>query len=75
MDYSYILIDGPVAWIVLIYLTLQLIAFCIIGNAWLKSQRKCDAKDKQLKKYRSDYNRLLGQYQRDTFKLPEADDV
>ena len=69
-----ILIDGYICWLVLIYLVLQFIGFIVMGNAYLKAYRDMDYKDKQYRKLCSEYNILVGMYQRDTYKMPEVDE-
>lgn len=65
---NFIYIDGIAFWVVLGYLILQFIGFVIIGNSYLKSLRDNDLKDKQLKKLRTGYNLLIGEYHRATVK-------
>ena len=71
---SFILIDSVTAWVILIYLVLQFLVFILIGNGYLKSRQEIDLKDKQLKKLRSRYNILIGEYHRATFKVPQVKD-
>lgn len=70
---NFIFIDGIAFWIVLIFLILWFLIFVLIGNGYINSQREIDLKDKQLKKLRSDYNILIGEYHRATFKVPSVE--
>lgn len=72
---NFIFIDGIAFWIVLIFLILWFLLFVLIGNGYINSQRELDLKNKQLKKLRSDYNILIGEYHRATFKVPEVNEV
>lgn len=70
---NFIFIDGIAFWIVFIFLILWFLAFIYIGNGYINSQREIDLKDKQLKKLRREYNRLIGEYHKATFKVPEVE--
>ncbi len=70
---NFIFIDGIAFWIVLIFLILCFLIFVLIGNGYINSQREIDLKNKQLKKLRADYNILIGEYHRATFKVPTVE--
>ncbi len=70
---EYIVLDSSVVIAFMIFFYLVFIGFCMFACFWLKSEREHDATKKALKKERSNYNRLLVMYQRDTFRLPEVD--
>ena len=70
---NFIFIDGIAFWIVLIFLILWFLIFVLIGSGYINSQREIDLKEKQLKKLRSDYNILIGEYHRATFKVPSLE--
>ena len=70
---NFIFIDGIAFWIVLILLILMFLIFILVGNGYIKSQREIDLKDKQLKKLRREYNLLIGEYHKATFRVPEVD--
>lgn len=70
---EYILLESYIVYGFLFLFFMFFIGFCIMGSAWLNSERKHDATKASLKKERSNYNHLLVMYQRDTFRLPEVD--
>ncbi len=70
---NFILIDGIAFWIVLLFLIFMFIVFLLVGNGYINSRHEIDKKDKQLKELRSKYNRLIGEYHRATFKVPNVD--
>lgn len=72
---NFIFIDGIAFWIVLILLILMFLIFILVGNRYIKSQREIDLKDKQLKRLRREYNLLIGEYHKATFKVPEVEDT
>lgn len=65
---NFIFIDGIAFWIVLIFLILYFLLFILIGSGYINNQRELDLKNKQLKKLRSEYNILIGEYQRVTLE-------
>lgn len=67
---SFILINGIAFWVLLIFLILQFFIVILLGNAYIKQSRELDIKDRKLKKLRAEYNFLIGEYHRATFKLP-----
>ena len=70
---SFIFIDGIALYLffaVFIGLALGVIFY---GNAYVKEARERDKAEAKYKKLRSNYNKLVGMYQRDTFKVPEVD--
>lgn len=73
MKYSCIFIDGWALWVVLALLFFQFIVFIVVGNAWLKAERKLNEKEKQISKLRHGYNDLLGKYQQALFKLLDVE--
>ncbi len=70
---NFIFIDGIAFWIVLLFLIFMFVIFLVVGNGYINCRREIDLKDKQLKKLRSDYNILIGEYHRATFKMPEIE--
>ena len=67
---SFILIDGFAFWVLLIVFIMGFITCIFLGNGYLDSQRKLELKDRQLKNLKIEYNLLLGEYQKATFKVP-----
>lgn len=68
---NYIFITGPAFWVILGFLVLLFLGFIYIGNSYIKSRQEIYKKDRQLKKLRSEYNLLIGEYHRATFKVPD----
>ncbi len=72
---NFILIDGIAFWILLLFFIFMFMVFLLVGNGYIKSRQEIYLKDRQLKKLRSDYNILIGEYHRATFKVPELNTV
>lgn len=71
---DYIVLEQSTLCLMFVLFMLLFLGFCLMGFAWTKSERKCEKFESLYKKERSRYNRLLGIYHRDTFKLPEVND-
>ncbi len=67
---NYIFIDGIAFWVVVIFLMVVFLLFIALGSGYIKSKREIDHKNNQLKKLRREYNVLIGEYQKATFKVP-----
>lgn len=70
---SFILIDGFAFWVLLIVFVMGFITCIFLGNGYLDSQRKLESKNRQLKNLKIEYNLLLGEYQKATFKVPNME--
>lgn len=65
-----IVISGYALYVFMIFMALLIFGFLLYGCAYVAKARKCDRFEKKYKDLRSDYNLLVGMYQRDTFKVP-----
>lgn len=68
-----LVISGYALYLFMGFVMLLILAFIFYGCAYVTKARKCDRAEKKYKDLRSNYNILLGMYQRDTFKVPDVD--
>ncbi len=70
---SFILIDGIALYIFFAIFGLLIIGIIFLSFAFIYEARERDKFETEYKKMRSNYNRLVGMYHRDTFKVPIID--
>ena len=70
---SYIFIDGPVLWVMVIVFLFIFIAFLCFGSGFFNCQRKIDQKNHEIKKLRTAYNHLIEEYYKAVFELPSEE--
>lgn len=69
---NFIFIDGIAFWVVVIFLMVWALVFAVISVGYVRSKNQIKYKDKQLKKLRREYNLLVGEYHKATFKVPSV---
>jgi len=57
---SFIIIEGPVLWLLVLVFMCFVVMFLVAVNKWLTAEQENERKDMLIKKLRADNNELLG---------------
>lgn len=66
-------IDGIALYIAMLIFIFLIFALILLAASYIKEAREKDIAEAKYKKMRSNYNKLIGMYHRDTFKVPDID--
>ncbi len=75
MKYPSLYIDGIALYIAMLIFICLVLAVILFACSYIKEAREKDMVITKYKKIRSNYNKLIGMYHRDTFKVPDIEDT